>query len=72
MIAPVLLEPEALFDDTALRQTLGLAPTTLAAARRDGRLRYCRQGNRLFYKGRWISDWIESASSPSPAKAVAS
>jgi hypothetical protein len=71
MIVPVLIQPEALFDDAALRQALGLTPAALAAARRAGTLRYTRQGKRTLYKGAWISAWLESASLPSPTKATA-
>jgi hypothetical protein len=67
MIVPVLIEPEALYDDGALRQVLGLTPATLAAARRAGRLRYSRQGKRTLYKGAWISAWLESASTTTTA-----
>ena len=60
MIEPVLIEPEALYDDGALRQALGFTPTTLAAARRSGVLRFTHQGMRTLYKGAWILAWIES------------
>jgi hypothetical protein len=46
MIEPVLIAPEAIFDDGSLRQALGLTPATLAAARRAGLLRYTRKGKR--------------------------
>jgi len=60
MIEPILIEPEALYDDGALRQALGLTCATLAAARRLGRLRYSRQGKRTFYKGAWVLAWLET------------
>ena len=60
MIDPVLIKPEALYDDTALGQALGLTPAALAAARREGSLRYTRKGKRTLYKGEWILDWLES------------
>ena len=53
--------PEALYDDGSLRQALGLTPATLAAARRAGSLRYTRTGKRIFYKGAWVSAWLETA-----------
>jgi hypothetical protein len=61
MIEPVLIAPEALYDDGSLRQALGLTPSTLAAARRAGSLRYTRQGKRTLYKGAWILTWLEKA-----------
>jgi hypothetical protein len=70
MIEPVLIESEALYDNTALRQALGLTHAVLTAARRAGRLRYTRQGNRTLYKGAWILNWLESESAPTgPGKA---
>jgi hypothetical protein len=63
MIEPVLLDPEALYDDGSLRQALGLTPTTLAAGRRSGTLRYTRQGKRTLYLGKWILAWLEAAAS---------
>jgi hypothetical protein len=64
MIEPVVIEPEALFDDGALRQVLGLTPATLATARRKGLLRFTRQGNRILYLGRWLLDWLEADAGP--------
>ena len=66
MIEPVRIEPEALYDDGSLRQALGLTPATLAAARRARSLRYSRQGKRIFYKGAWVSDWLETAAASAP------
>ena len=60
MIEPVSIEPEAVYDDGALRQTLGLTPAALAAARRAGVLRFMRTGKRTLYKGAWILAWLES------------
>jgi hypothetical protein len=67
MIEPVMIEADALYDDGALRQTLGLTPSTLAAARRSGALRFTRTGKRTLYKGAWVLSWLESkASQPQP------
>jgi hypothetical protein len=70
MIEPVLIEPDALYDDGALRQALGLTPASLAIGRRAGTLRYIRQGRRTFYKGAWILDWLESATTKPHQKAT--
>ncbi len=64
MIKPVMIEPEALYDDSALSQTLGLTPAALAAGRRAGTLRHTTKGKRTLYKGAWILAWIESESAP--------
>jgi len=59
MIEPVLIEPEAIYDDGSLRQALGLTENTLANARRVGTLRYTRRGKRTLYFGRWIIEWLQ-------------
>jgi hypothetical protein len=66
MIEPVRIEPEAVYDDGALRQALGVTPATLAAARHAGALRYSRTGKRIFYKGAWVSEWLEQAADTAP------
>jgi hypothetical protein len=67
MIEPILIEPEAVYDDGSLRQALGLTDAAMAAARRSGALRYARQGKRVLYLGRWITDWLESQAAIRPA-----
>lgn len=64
MTEPILIESEALYDDRALRQALGLSPAALAVARRTGTLRFTRQGHRRLYRGAWILAWIESSAKP--------
>jgi hypothetical protein len=64
MIDPVLILPEAIYDDGALHQALGLTSTTLAAARRAGSLRYTRQGKRVLYRGAWVLSWLDAQAAP--------
>jgi hypothetical protein len=64
MIEPVLIEPTAVFDDGSLYQVFGLSATTLAAARRAGKLRYVRQGHRVLYLGAWVLDWLNAVACP--------
>jgi hypothetical protein len=67
MTEPILIEPEALYDDRTLRQSLGLSPAALGLARRSGKLRFARQGQRILYRGAWVLAWIESsANMPRP------
>jgi hypothetical protein len=61
MIAAVKIEPEAIFDDTALTLTFGVTPTAIAKARRNGTLRYTRKGRRVLYFGRWVIEWLGKA-----------
>jgi hypothetical protein len=53
-----MLSPDAILDDTALRTLLGVTPATLARARREGKLRFTRQGNRILYLGEWVVEWL--------------
>ena len=57
---PIRIEPDAIYDDGALVLTLGLTHAAIARARRNGRLRYTRNGRRILYRGQWILDWLES------------
>jgi hypothetical protein len=71
MIEPVLIEPDALYDDGTLCLAIGLTHATLARARRSGALQFTRQGKRTFYKGAWVLAWLESEATPSPRRPVA-
>jgi len=67
MIQPILISPEAIYDDRSSRQSLGLTDAALANARRAGTLRYTRQGKPTLYLGKWILSWLESQAGPDPA-----
>jgi hypothetical protein len=62
MYKAIRIEPSALYDDGSLNLAAGLSPTALANARRSGRLRFTKQGNRVLYLGQWILDWLEAES----------
>jgi hypothetical protein len=64
MVQGVLLEPAAVYDDGALYCALGLTASTLAKARRRGRLRFTRQGRRVLYLGGWIHEWLQAEGVP--------
>jgi hypothetical protein len=75
MLDPLRIEPDAIYDDGMLCLSVGLTHAALATARRTGRLRYTRAGNRTLYLGRWVLAWLEStgegprlASQASPAE----
>jgi hypothetical protein len=63
MTTGLRFEPQAVYDDGALYCTLGLTATTLARARRSGRLRFTRQGKRTFYLGEWVLNWLSDGDS---------
>jgi hypothetical protein len=60
VIAGVPIDPDAVYDDGALYCTLGLSAAALARARRSGRLRHTRQGNRILYLGGWVLEWLRA------------
>jgi hypothetical protein len=58
MTGAVHIEPEAVYDDGSLYMVLGISPSTLARARREGRLKHTRKGKRVFYLGKWVAEWL--------------
>jgi hypothetical protein len=66
MVNAVTLVPDAVYDDGALYCALGLTAAALARGRREGTLRFVRKGNRTFYLGCWLLNWL-SADKPAEA-----
>ena len=60
MISPLRIEPDAVYDDGVLNVTLGLSPTAVSRARREGRLRHVREGKRVLYLGEWVISWLKA------------
>jgi hypothetical protein len=60
MTEPFAIDPAAVYDNGTLRMRLGLTDAQIAKARREGRLRFARQGRRVFYLGRWLLDWLHA------------
>jgi hypothetical protein len=54
----IRIDPDAIYDDLALNQTLGISSHTLSRARQSGELRYTRKGQRTLYVGSWVMDWL--------------
>ncbi len=59
MIDAVSIEPTCVYDDSCLQAGIGISPTTLAQARRSGKLRFARTGKRVLYLGKWLIEWLE-------------
>lgn len=59
MIQAVDINPDAVFDDGSLHIAMGLSPSAIARARREGHLRYRRIGKRTLYLGKWILEWLD-------------
>jgi hypothetical protein len=68
---PVRFDPAGLYDDDALYASLELSAATMARARREGRLRYTRQGRRVLYLGQWLLDWLTADSALAAGKGLA-
>jgi hypothetical protein len=58
--ATIRIDPDGIYDDDALYAALEVSAAALARARRDGRLRYTRQGRRTLYLGQWVLSWLET------------
>jgi hypothetical protein len=57
---PVKIEPDGWYTDATARLLLDVPGATLAHARRTKSLRFTRRGIRIFYRGQWLIDWLES------------
>jgi hypothetical protein len=71
MVSPVKIDPESIYDDGSILFTLDISSETLARARREGRLRFTRQGRRVLYLGRWILEWLSANERKGVANAAA-
>lgn len=56
---PVRIDPDAWYDDAALRLLINVTGHTLRAARRLGRLRFTRRGFAAWHRGSWVNAWLE-------------
>jgi hypothetical protein len=52
------IHPDTVYTEGAVALALDLPTATLRRARREGRLRYSRQGQRVLILGRWLLDWL--------------
>jgi hypothetical protein len=71
MIAPCHIDLNGVYDDGAVFLALDISTATLARARRDGRLRYTRQGRRVLYMGQWLIDWLAADATVGEVRRVA-
>jgi hypothetical protein len=52
------IDPDTVYTEGAVSLALDVPTATLRRARREGRLRYTRQGQRVLILGRWLLDWL--------------
>jgi hypothetical protein len=56
---PIVILPEAIYDDVWLCNHLGVSFQTLGRARKSGELRFTRKGQRTLYLGSWVLGWLK-------------
>jgi hypothetical protein len=59
-LTPANIHPDGIYHDGQARLLLGLTGAAMTRARREGRLRFTRQGNRVLYRGAWLLAWLEA------------
>jgi hypothetical protein len=64
MLSPAKIDPQSVYDDGALILMLDISSAALTRARRDGRLRFTREGRRVLYLGQWVLDWLAASARP--------
>jgi len=64
----IQIEPDGVYDDDRVYLAWEVSAQTLARARREGRLRFSRQGRRILYLGRWLLEWLQAASTQTAAE----
>jgi hypothetical protein len=60
MLDTLPIHPDTVYTEGAVALALDLPTATLRRARREGRLRYTRQGPRVLILGRWLLDWLDT------------
>jgi hypothetical protein len=60
-LMPAKIDPDGIYTEGQARLLLGLTAATFARARRQRRVRFTRQGQRLLYRGTWLIEWLESS-----------
>ena len=52
------IDADAFYHAGAIAIALDLSLSTLDRARRDGKLRFVRKGQRILIRGQWVLDWL--------------
>jgi hypothetical protein len=55
----IRIDPTAFYPETAVIIGLDIPSATLTRAKRTGDIRFRGVGNRTYYLGRWLLDWLE-------------
>jgi hypothetical protein len=62
MPSTLSIDPDTVYTEGAVSLALDVPLATLARARREGQLRYSRQGHRILILGKWLLDWLNATS----------
>lgn len=62
----LIIEPDAIYPQRAIRDALSISPATFAAARRAGELPFIRKGKTFLYRGEWLLSWLSPQSNVAP------
>ena len=58
------------YDMEWLELEAGLRYSSIQRARKDGRLRFTRQGGKILFRGDWVEDWLTGAEQPAPSRSA--
>jgi hypothetical protein len=61
---PHCIEVGAVYSPRQLRFFLGLAKSTIAREIKHGRLRVARRGNKYYFLGQWLLQWLQDGELP--------
>jgi hypothetical protein len=71
MSEPFKIDPDALYDERILRDSLGFKAGSLFRARKSGDLKFTRKGGTIVYLGQWVLDWLTSDGAPAARRETA-
>lgn len=54
------IDPDAFYHAAAIAIGLDLSLSALDRARREGKLRFVRKGQRILMRGQWVLDWLNT------------
>jgi excisionase family DNA binding protein len=64
MVPSFEIHPDTVYHEGDIALSLDVPLTTLNRARREGKLRFSRQGRRVLIRGSWLLAWLENDSRP--------
>jgi hypothetical protein len=59
MVTGIKIDPESYYDDGAVCKLIHCTPTRLSRYCSQRGLRSTKHGDRRFFKGQWLIEWLE-------------